>query len=144
VPPPAYRPAAAPSQPTPAATVAMNHAPQERASSRPRHRPPGHPTPEALARLRDPARGAASGRRPGARRRRRRPSPAKTRFGINNLINRMTGHGDEGASPGRAPHAELLRPPAAEPYSGPRRGHDAVDPDQERIEIPAFLRRQAN
>ena len=58
----------------------------------------------------------------------------KPRFGINSLINRMTGHGHEAAP--EAPVAQA-RATAAQPESAP-------DPDQERIEIPAFLRRQAN
>ncbi|MBC7156081.1 MAG: cell division protein FtsZ, partial [Rhodobacteraceae bacterium] len=58
------------------------------------------------------------------------------RFGINSLINRMTGH------PGELPRQQppLQRgPQQAAPYDD-----EATDPDQERIEIPAFLRRQAN
>jgi hypothetical protein len=98
------------------------------ASSRPRPRPPAH---------RRPRRWPGCATRSSARRRVRWPRPLrarragggpagpKTRFGINNLINRMTGHGDEGAVAGHAPHAELLRPPAAEPYSGPRRDDGA-------------------
>ncbi|MFW5642076.1 MAG: hypothetical protein ACOCY0_04835 [Roseicyclus sp.] len=69
--------------------------------------------------------------------------PARGRFGINSLINRMTGHGEEASAPAarRAPSFSAQPPqthvPAREPEGG-------VDPDQERIEIPAFLRRQAN
>jgi cell division protein FtsZ len=60
----------------------------------------------------------------------------KPRFGINSLINRMTGSAAAGeqAAPRQQPQVTPLREePAAD-----------VDPDQERIEIPAFLRRQAN
>ncbi|AVO36710.1 cell division protein FtsZ [Pukyongiella litopenaei] len=60
----------------------------------------------------------------------------RQRFGINSLINRMTGHAAD--TP-----AERAQPPM--------RGGDATAPDQvrgdadqDRIEIPAFLRRQAN
>jgi cell division protein FtsZ len=144
VPPPAYRPAAAPSQPTPAATVAMNHAPQERSFVAPKAPPAGAPTPEALARLRDAIQREAprpvAAPAPAAQ---EAPQPSKTRFGINNLINRMTGHGDEGASPvARRTPSFSGHPPQSHI---PARDEDsAVDPDQERIEIPAFLRRQAN
>jgi cell division protein FtsZ len=57
----------------------------------------------------------------------------KRGFGINSLINRMTGTAAEPQqSARRAPDVTALRDEAD------------VDPDQERIEIPAFLRRQAN
>ena len=57
----------------------------------------------------------------------------KPRFGINSLINRMTGHaGEQQAEARTQPQVTALR---EEP---------AADPEQERIEIPAFLRRQAN
>jgi cell division protein FtsZ len=63
---------------------------------------------------------------------------AKPRFGIGSLINRMAGHleatGDRGA-----PSAARAQPPVTA-YD------DEADmgTDQDRIEIPAFLRRQAN
>ncbi|QDY69446.1 cell division protein FtsZ [Qingshengfaniella alkalisoli] len=65
----------------------------------------------------------------------------KQRFGINSLINRMTGqgHGHGQAGEGRA---QMSRPaPNMQPVS-----EDQLDEDAEldRIEIPAFLRRQAN
>jgi len=95
----------------------------------------GSPSPETLARLKDaiardnPHRSAA-------------PQPvtednaARKSFGINTLINRMTGHAEEAqaAQPRRQP--TVSTPAPAE--------EAAVDPEQERIEIPAFLRRQAN
>ncbi len=61
----------------------------------------------------------------------------RPRFGINSLINRMTGAGaeevaDQGAAVRRQPQMEAPAP------------ESAVDPEQEKIEIPAFLRRQAN
>jgi cell division protein FtsZ len=98
----------------------------------PRAAPAGTPSPEAMARLQ-----AAVGRthNPNAA---AEPTPNvaegdKPRFGINSLINRMTGAGAEQQQPAReAPQVQALR---EEPE---------VDPEQERIEIPAFLRRQAN
>jgi len=66
------------------------------------------------------------------------PAPEKhTRFAINNLINKMTGHArEERAAPRVQPSVRA---------SG--HGEQAVDYDreeQERVDIPAFLRRQAN
>ncbi len=64
-------------------------------------------------------------------------APEKGRFGINSLINRMTGQQGEGAAPARA------QPPVAR-FEPQRNVEPEPDPEQERIEIPAFLRRQAN
>ncbi|WP_108260212.1 FAD-linked oxidase C-terminal domain-containing protein [Mangrovicoccus ximenensis] len=64
------------------------------------------------------------------------PQADKSRFGINSLINRMTGHGHAPADHGR---------PAA--AAGPKLVADEAaeaDDELDRIEIPAFLRRQAN
>ncbi|MCU4652889.1 cell division protein FtsZ [Roseibacterium sp. SDUM158016] len=146
VPPPAYRPAAAPARPTAAATVAVRHAPsqEERGFLAPKAPPAGAPTPEALARLRDAIQREAP--RPDAPAQARaaeaQPQPSRTRFGINNLINRMTGHGEEAAAPvARRTPSFTGAPPQTHI---PARQEEAVDPEQERIEIPAFLRRQAN
>lgn len=62
----------------------------------------------------------------------------KPRFGINSLINRMTGSGAEAAS--QQPARQQPQVAAAVE----KQPEAAADPDQERIEIPAFLRRQAN
>ena len=62
------------------------------------------------------------------------PMAEKPRFGINSLINRMTGHGQE--------HAPMPTRQAAIPQ--PQAYDDEPEQDQDRIEIPAFLRRQAN
>ncbi len=102
----------------------------------------GTPSPEALARLR-----AAVEKSPGAAAPRAEPRPAaqaeapgeKHRFGINSLIGRMTGHPSEGAAR-RAPQPAQRRQPPVQASEE----QAEVDPDQERIEIPAFLRRQAN
>jgi len=70
------------------------------------------------------------------------PHGEQRRFGLNSLINRMTGHN------GEAPAEAHARPtPVAQPMHRPDPGRGAMpeaDEDQERIEIPAFLRRQAN
>jgi cell division protein FtsZ len=68
------------------------------------------------------------------------PAPAaerQPRFGINTLINRMTGHGPEGAER-PVPQVRRQPPVQAEP------DEPELSPEEERIEIPAFLRRQAN
>ena len=92
----------------------------------------GTPSPDAMARLK-----AAAEQRQAPREQAPAAAPAaaeeKPRFGINSLINRMTGHAAEQQAEARPqPQVTALR---EEP---------AADPEQERIEIPAFLRRQAN
>jgi cell division protein FtsZ len=175
VPPPAYRPAA---QPAPAAA---RQAPRQDTRGQggtadagyiaPRPQAAAKPTPEALARLRaaiaqDKPRGTPAqpqGHPP-------QEVVQRSRFGINSLINRMTGHGDETpAAPERrqppmsnpaahrpAPPPQAYHAPQDAGYDDMDDGHDLreiegrdgadgiVDPEQERIEIPAFLRRQAN
>jgi cell division protein FtsZ len=97
----------------------------------------GHPTPETLARLRD-----AIAKDRGNAPRAATPAPEaedqgnRSRFGINSLLNRMTGHGEE------APVPTQRRQPSMQ--SRAHHEEDQVDPEQDRIEIPAFLRRQAN
>lgn len=102
-------------------------------------RPPsaGSPTPEAMARLqaaidKTPTAETAAPSQPQPK-----PAAEKPRFGINSLINRMTGHGEEDTAPKAQTHRE--QPPVQSPEAGAE-----MDPEQERIEIPAFLRRQAN
>jgi cell division protein FtsZ len=99
----------------------------------------GTPTPEAVDRLRQLARRAAEVRPPESREPQRpapTPAPAgdKGRFGINSLINRMTGQPGEGGAGAPAQRAQA------------RPSYEAQQPDaeQERADIPAFLRRQAN
>jgi cell division protein FtsZ len=114
---------------------------------------PGTPSPEVMQRLQAavnkmPHRAgsaAAPARTPAPA-----PQPERARFGINSLINRMTGHhpGAEAERPGLA--AARTQPPVRGDVRGdlrgepPRAAEPEADPDRERIEIPAFLRRQAN
>ncbi|NNL36455.1 MAG: cell division protein FtsZ [Silicimonas sp.] len=128
LPPPAYRPEPAP---RPVAEAA--------------HRgTPGTPTPEALARLErvtGRAPGSLSGRQPGEAQfgssrpaaQPSEPAAERPRFGINTLINRMSGSAAAGEA---RPQAVRQQPPVSRADANPE--------DQERIEIPAFLRRQAN
>ncbi|MEM8979290.1 MAG: cell division protein FtsZ [Pseudomonadota bacterium] len=125
VPPPAYRPARAAQDAAPA---------------------PGTPTPEALARLhaavnKVPPREPMAEHTPQAA-----PAPQpgeKSRFGINTLIGRMTG-----ASEAQAPQSsERQLPPlrqASAPAAPVYRDEPSAQTEEERVEIPAFLRRQAN
>ncbi|MCX7890158.1 MAG: cell division protein FtsZ [Rhodobacteraceae bacterium] len=131
LPPPAYRPQA--EQP-----VQPELAIEDEAIGfvAPRPRAPGTPSPEALARLQ-----AAVNRPAAAPRQAPRPVQAaepRPRFGINNLINRMTGHGAE--QPPREAPAVRQMPQVGTSYPA-EADHEA---EQDRIEIPAFLRRQAN
>ncbi len=130
VPPPAYQP-----RPEPMA----EEAPAEYVA--PRAPEAGAPTQETLTRLQ-----AAVQRAPeqeGFSTRRNAPAHAepageKPRFGINSLINRMTGHPSEN-DPQRDASPSRQQPQVAAP-----KAEAEPDPEQERIEIPAFLRRQAN
>ena len=147
VPAPAYRP-----QPT------VQHrapAPQIDADAAefvaPRPRSAGTPSPEAMARLQaavskspvnrpgmaaQAPRPAAQAPRPAAPAPAARPVAEKPRFGIGSLINRMAGNLEQQAD--RAP-APRQQPPVTSYDDEPE-----LSADQERIEIPAFLRRQAN
>ncbi|MBF9047575.1 cell division protein FtsZ [Rhodobacterales bacterium LSUCC0031] len=105
--------------------------------------------PEVLARLRDAiqkdvARPAASAQP--------QPEVQKSRLSLNSLINRMTGHAEESH-----PMTERRQPmmtgtipprpvqqPMQQPVQRAMPDEGIVDPEQERIDIPAFLRRQAN
>ncbi|WP_372602794.1 cell division protein FtsZ [Actibacterium sp.] len=134
LPPPAYRPA----QPAHHATYAVAEEGEEEAFVAPKPRVPGTPTPEALARLqaavaKTPARGAMQQAAP--RQAAPAPAPEKARFGIGSLINRMAGH----EAPARGAMPQRQQPQVQGYQEDPE-----LDPEQERIEIPAFLRRQAN
>ena len=123
LPPPAYTP-----RPDPSLTEASSFV-------APRAPTPGTPSPEALARLQ-----AAVNRMPKpdeqARPTARQAEADKPqRFGINSLINRMTGAQGDAPAP---------QPARAQPQVTALRPEQEAEGDQDRIEIPAFLRRQAN
>jgi cell division protein FtsZ len=94
---------------------------------------PGTPSPEAVARLRAAVHNAPAHAEADAV---AAPEANKPRFGINSLINRMTGHHAETAQDAPRPQPKVQ---AASHDDEP-----AADPEHERVEIPAFLRRQAN
>ncbi len=136
VPPPAYRP-----QPAfqPRATGPVNS--DAAAFVAPRPRQAGSPSPEAMARLQAVVNKSNGARavpqtvpQPAAP---RAAEPAKPRFGIGSLINRMSGHPDHADRTAAAP---TRHQPPVTTYDDEQ--EDA--PEQDRIEIPAFLRRQAN
>ncbi len=138
LPPPAYQPKVAAFAPHPDTIEAQ---PDEFVA--PRAPAPGTPSPEALARLQRAAARTQQQGSPVERPAAAGPVPAaetdhdKRRFNVNSLINRMTGSSAQEAQPARRqPTMQAHRPaPTVEPET---------DPDQEKIEIPAFLRRQAN
>lgn len=147
LPPPAYQPQVAAFEPRTEDDIEA----EPETFVAPRAPAPGTPSPEALARLRAAAqktvpsdqqpaqRAAAPAQQPSA------TSTEKPRFGINSLINRMTGHAEGEAQPQQRPARQ--QPPVQQQQprvaAAPQPSQEP-DPDQERIEIPAFLRRQAN
>ncbi len=101
-------------------------------------KPPGlgKPSPEAMQRLQAAVNKAPKARNePAFTPNNSQQTEKASRFGINSLINRMTGHAPEEA---RRDEPQRIHTPAAS------HGSEEADPDQERIDIPAFLRRQAN
>ncbi len=132
IPAPAYRPQ--PAQ-RPAAQMDME------AASFMAPRPPGTPSAEALQRLqtavsKNPTAQAPRGMAAPQRAAAPAPKPAaepRPRFGIGSLINRMAGGSGDGQAAARQ------QPPVSS-YDD----EQELSADQEKIEIPAFLRRQAN
>ncbi|MFK7763757.1 MAG: cell division protein FtsZ [Roseobacter sp.] len=136
LPPPAYQPQVAAFEPRREEFEAR----EEPVAATPQPHVPGAPSPEAMARLRAAAERQAALHPDRAETGGAHAASDKPRFGINSLINRMTGQGEtpHAAAPRQQPQMQQRVPsPAPVPQ-------DAVDQDQERIEIPAFLRRQAN
>ena len=109
----------------------------------------GSPTPEALARLKaaigksapsaspkpEAAEPAAIAPQPAPE-----PAPATGRLSIGSLIGRMAGQSEPAPAPTPRAQPSLSPRPRVESYEESAE----LDPEQERIEIPAFLRRQAN
>jgi cell division protein FtsZ len=141
LPPPAYTPSV--EQFDPAARVEEDNDAQLDAFVAPKAPAPGTPSPEAMARLQH-----AVSKAPGQRPAQTQPTTQaeqpdegsqqeRSRFGINSLINRMTGHSHEAES---APRPARQQPT----MQAPQPQQSAQDEEDEQIEIPAFLRRQAN
>ena len=129
LPPPAYKPEIPAFDP-----MADNTANAAEEFVAPRAPEPGTPSPEALERLRIAANRIAAKAPEAAS----EETAERRGFGINSLINRMTGQPTEAAQP--APRQQ----PQVQASEAPSAPSAATNPDQERIEIPAFLRRQAN
>lgn len=145
MPPAAYvAPAYAPRPAQPAPQMATPHEDDLSNFMAPKPRQAGAPSAEALQRLREAVEKSPAKARPlpptMTRNNPPAPKPAeRPRFGIGSLINRMS------AGPSDAPNPASVRaqPPV---QSAPSAYDDEQDMsgDHERIEIPAFLRRQAN
>ncbi len=100
----------------------------------------GTPSPDALARLHTAVNNSPRAQqqvRPAAAEQAPEQQGEKSRFGINSLINRMTGQAE---APQQAP-----RPTRQQPTMQARsEQQEARAEEEDQIEIPAFLRRQAN
>ena len=146
LPPPAYSAAAV------AAAAARAQAQQTAASETyvaPAAQRPGTPSPEALRRLQQAVNRVPARQPQVAPPAAQAPAADRGRFGLNSLINRMTGGTPADAErPGFAQRPQAAQPAAHSSAQAPQRRVVAeepeADPDHERIEIPAFLRRQAN
>ena len=127
---------AAPPQPR---TTPFGQPRVETADGQPRR--PGEPSPEALRRLQAAVQSVPKappmmqGQQPAQPREAERHS----RLTINSLIHRMTGQSPRDEAPAPRPRVE-------EPGLAPRHAaeQDFEDTERERVDIPAFLRRQAN
>ena len=135
LPPPAYQPKVAP---FPAQTELYEEDEVESYVA-PKPAPLGTPSPEVLQRLKTAAGKAPSApTRPQVAEEAPRGEEAKRGgFGLNSLIGRMTGHG-EGQRPAAQPQVRQ------QPSMQSAQPEPEMEEEQDRIEIPAFLRRQAN
>jgi len=97
----------------------------------------GTPSQETLDRLRTAAARSAPAAAPAVAPMESADAAKPRLGGLNNLISRMTGQ------QGEAEHEQRAQPAVAPLREDPAT-HPEADQDQERIEIPAFLRRQAN
>jgi len=135
LPPPAYVP-----QPEQRAQVDTSFDTDANSFVAPQRRPVGQPTNDAMDRLRKAVNNASGTQqqRPAAP----APQPAaeapRPRFGLGSLIGRMAGGAPE------APPQAAAQPRAQPRAAAPTTFDDEQDHEQDRIEIPAFLRRQAN
>ncbi|UWQ52646.1 cell division protein FtsZ [Leisingera caerulea] len=153
LPPPAYRPQVPEFRPQ--ADAAGQ---QPDAFVAPKAPAPGTPSPQALERLQaaaqrvqqpqaqQPRPVAPAAPAPQQQPQQQQQPEGQRRFGLNSLIHRMTGTAEAPAAK-QQPQAVRQQPAmqAQAPSAQPQQAQaQQPDPDQERIEIPAFLRRQAN
>ncbi|SDW62683.1 cell division protein FtsZ [Ruegeria halocynthiae] len=139
LPPPAYQPQVAQFEPQPEVEETAESYAAPHAST------PGTPSPEAMQRLQAAVQKVPSNRLRPAPEAPREPAPQpqqsgedRPRFGFNRLIDRMTGHAAD------TPAQAVRQQPAMRSVDATAPAQEESDPDQDRIEIPAFLRRQAN
>ena len=135
LPPPVYRPQVAEFRPAPDTIEAD---PQDFVA--PRAPAPGTPSEDALRRLEQAAaRTREAAAQSAAAAHQAAPAEERSRFSVNSLIGRMTGHAEHPT----APQARRAQPPVQAHRPAPV--HDPEpEAEDDRIEIPAFLRRQAN
>ncbi len=145
LPPPVYQ------QPAPEPIKLVEPEMEDQEFVAPQKRPAGTPSPEAMARLKAAISKSGPGEEQSRRPAQQQAENERSRFGIGSLIHRMAGHGQEAPveQPRSAP-APVTRqqPPSLRQRSNtPSNAYEdepEFDSEQERIEIPAFLRRQAN
>ncbi len=137
LPPPAYRPQVAEFRPAPDTIEAD---PQDFVAPRPAA--PGTPSPATLDRLKAAAARTREEVQQQAPAPQPQPAPTeeKSRFSVNSLIGRMTGHGEHAAQQQQPRRAQ---PPVQAHRPAPVHDQEP-EAEDDRIEIPAFLRRQAN
>ncbi len=124
--------------PAPAYQAVAQKEPEAETYVAPRAPEMGAPTDEALARLR--AAVQKSPREQHAVEVEEEPAESeRPRFGIGSLINRMSG-GEDRSAPARRQQPQVH----SQQHARDTEVEAERDPDQERIEVPAFLRRQAN
>ncbi|MES0861849.1 cell division protein FtsZ [Ruegeria sp. SCPT10] len=140
LPPPAYQPRVAEFEPQP---EHFEQTPESYVAPQPE--PAGTPSPEALQRLQAAVQNVPSSAQRLTATRPQEAAPQahaeteeRSRFGFNRLIDRMTGHAAD------TPSQPARQQPAMRQVDATAPAHEEADPDQDRIEIPAFLRRQAN
>src|SRR6056297_1369442 len=110
----------------------------------PRAPAPGTPSPATLDKLKAAAARSREETGRAAPPPQQQAAPAaeeRPRFSVNSLIGRMTGHGEHAAQ--AQPQPRRQQPPVQAHRPAPVHDQDA-EAEDDRIEIPAFLRRQAN
>ena len=108
----------------------------------PKPTPPGTPSRQAMERLRNAVQKSPENKSRQLQRDEDQDQAERPRFGIGSLINRMSGNdSDKINSLGSRQSKDAL--PVSE-HKETETESDSLDAEQERIEVPAFLRRQAN
>jgi cell division protein FtsZ len=139
MPPPAYQPETRANAPEDD-FFQMEESDERSSFVAPQARPTGQPSAETMARLHAAATKASPKREAQADQTAKQPEKSQG-FGLNSLIAKMTGHNDDRGS---APHRAGAQPSMSAMRDELDYEEPAISEDQERIEIPAFLRRQAN